>query len=76
MRRQLITYWENFVDSTKLIMVLLWTVGLLLGLLELKRYYNIDVFPNYDSPVDDLYGTIRGTLSEWFFGDEQENEFR
>lgn len=40
-----------------------WMVVLLLTLLEVKRYYNIDVIPGYDSPIDDAYGAVRGTLS-------------
>lgn len=67
MRRNLQAYWDNLVDSTKLIAAALWIIAILLGLLELKRYYNIDIFPGYDSPVDDFYGSLRGLISEWFF---------
>ena len=45
---------------------IVWVIVLLLSLLEIKRYYNIDVIPGYDSSVDDIYGAARGTLSEWF----------
>lgn len=48
--------------------LIVWFVIFLLALLEIKRYYNIDVIPGYDSSVDDIYGAARGTLSE-FFGD-------
>jgi hypothetical protein len=46
--------------------LILWFVVFLLALLEIKRYYNIDVIPGYDSSVDDIYGAARGTLSELF----------
>tara|TARA_R110002050_G_scaffold49886_3_gene115646 strand:- start:840 stop:1097 length:258 start_codon:yes stop_codon:yes gene_type:complete len=46
--------------------LILWFVVFLLALLEIKRYYNIDVIPGYDSSVDDVYGAARGTLSELF----------
>lgn len=34
-------------------------------LLELKRYYSIDLIPGYDSPIDDLYGAMKGIISEF-----------
>lgn len=43
-----------------------WLGVFLFALLEIKRYYNIDVIPGYDSPVDDVYGMARGTLSNYF----------
>lgn len=48
--------------------LIIWFAVFLLALLEIKRYYNIDLIPGYDSSVDDVYGFIRGKLSE-FFGD-------
>lgn len=46
--------------------LIVWFVVLVLALLEIKRYYNIDIIPGYDSAVDDVYGAARGTLSDWF----------
>lgn len=46
--------------------LIVWFVVLVLALLEIKRYYNIDLIPGYDSAVDDVYGAARGTLSDWF----------
>lgn len=46
--------------------LLIWFFVFLLALLEIKRYYNIDLIPGYDSSVDDVYGWIRGNLSEFF----------
>ncbi len=48
--------------------LIIWFLIFLLALLEIKTYYNIDLIPGYDSSVDDVYGAIRGTLSE-FLGD-------
>lgn len=42
-----------------------WFIVLVLALLEIKRYYNIDVIPGYDSSVDDVYGFVRGSISEF-----------
>jgi hypothetical protein len=43
-----------------------WFIVFLFALLEIKRYYNIDIIPGYDSSVDDIYGAARGTLSGLF----------
>jgi len=45
--------------------LLLWFILFILALLEIKRYYNIDIIPGYDSSVDDVYGAIRGTIAEF-----------
>ena len=59
---------ETFAIVYKFSGVIIWLFVFLLALLEFKRYYNIDVIPNYDSSVDDFYGMIKGTLSEFFGG--------
>ena len=46
--------------------LIIWFVIFVLALLEIKRYYNIDIIPGYDSSLDDVYGALRGTLSELF----------
>jgi hypothetical protein len=48
--------------------LMVWFIVFLFALLEIKRYYNIDVIPGYDSSVDDIYGAARGTISG-LFGD-------
>jgi citrate lyase alpha subunit len=47
-------------------MVIAWLMVFLLALLEVKRYYNIDVIPGYNSSVDDAYGAARGTITGFF----------
>jgi hypothetical protein len=59
---------ENVGVLVKSSGLLIWFIIFLLALLEIKRYYNIDVIPGYDSSVDDAYGFMRGTLSEFFRG--------
>ncbi len=59
----------NFLENVSVIVkssgLLIWFIVFLLALLEIKRYYNIDLIPGYDSSVDDVYGYMRGTLSEF-----------
>ena len=44
------------------------SILLLIFFMELKRVYELDVIPGYDSSVDDYYGAIRGTLYDFFIG--------
>ncbi len=46
--------------------LIVWVIVFGLALLEIKQYYHIDLIPGYDSAVDDVYGAIRGFLSELF----------
>lgn len=46
--------------------LIVWFVIFVLALLEIKRYYNIDIIPGYNSSLDDVYGAMRGSLSELF----------
>jgi hypothetical protein len=62
-RGQLLAWLDFLFKATGL---LAWFVVLVLALLEIKRYYNIDLIPGYNSAVDDVYGAARGTLSEFF----------
>lgn len=66
---------KNYYGKFKIFLKFIYTIGVLilavLMLLEVKRYYNIDVFPGYDSNVDDVYGAIRGALSELFTGSKE-----
>lgn len=57
---------DGMIISYKLIGLVLWLSVCLLCLLEIKRHYNIDVIPGYDSSVDDIYGFVRGFISELF----------
>lgn len=62
--------WEELKDLFRYgfqsLGLIIWFVVFVLALLEIKRYYNIDLIPGYDSSIDDIYGAARGTLSEWF----------
>lgn len=60
---QILSFFEFVYKSAGLIF---WFVILFLALLEIKRYYNIDLIPGYDSSLDDLYGAARGTFSDFF----------
>ena len=57
---------ENISLAFKSSGLILWFVIFVLALLEIKQYYNIDVIPGYDSSVDDMYGAIKGGISEFF----------
>ncbi len=61
---------EGLIDNTLVAVKVLYIIASIIFffvlLLEIKRYYNIDVIPNYDSPVDDIYGSLIGTISEFF----------
>lgn len=66
-----------FLEDVKIVLEIIYVIVFLFFflflLLELKRYYSIDVFPGYDTPVDDLYGAMKGLISEFFkrlFGEE------
>jgi hypothetical protein len=58
--------WESISIAFKSSGLLLWFIIFVLALLEIKQYYNIDVIPGYNSSVDDAYGAVKGTISEFF----------
>ncbi|MGB0177870.1 MAG: hypothetical protein ACPF9D_11935 [Owenweeksia sp.] len=63
-------WWTLFLENVGIIFkssgLLVWFFIFLLALLEVKQYYNIDVIPGYNSSVDDTYGAVKGTVSEFF----------
>ncbi|MFN3951532.1 MAG: hypothetical protein ACK4KT_03900 [Thermaurantimonas sp.] len=68
---------RHIIDDTKIVLGFVYLLVILLFflflLLELKRYYSIDLIPGYDSPIDDLYGAMKGIISELIkklFGEE------
>ena len=65
-----LSQWFFFFENLSIILkssgFLIWLVVFVLALLEVKQYYNIDVIPGYDSSVDDFYGALKGTISEFF----------
>ncbi len=58
--------WESISLAFKGSGLLVWIVIFFWTLLEVKQYYNIDVIPGYNSSVDDFYGAVKGTISEFF----------
>lgn len=63
-----ILFWENVSLIFKTTGMVTWFIICVLALLEIKRYFNIDLIPGYDSAIDDMYGAVRGTISEHMDG--------
>jgi hypothetical protein len=55
---------ENFQILLKTTGVLVWIFILILTLMEIKRYYNIDLIPGYDSSFEQVYGSMRGGITK------------
>lgn len=61
--RKKIIFWDGVSIVLKSTGLVVWLIIFLLALLELKRYTHMDIIPGYDSAVDDVYGAIRGTIT-------------
>lgn len=61
--RKKIVFWDGVSILLKTTGLVVWLMIFLLALLELKRYTHFDVIPGYDSAVDDVYGAIRGGVT-------------
>ncbi len=63
-------WWSLFLENISIIFkssgLLVWCFIFLLTILEVKQYYNIDLIPGYNSAVDDAYGAVKGSISEFF----------
>ena len=55
---------ENFQILLKTAGILTWLVIVILTLMEIKRYYNIDVIPGYNSSFEQVYGSVRGGITK------------
>lgn len=55
-------FWETVNIVFKTTGVITWFLIFFLTLLELKRYFNIDIIPGYNSAVDDVYNSVRSTI--------------
>ncbi|WP_417589468.1 hypothetical protein [Owenweeksia hongkongensis] len=55
-------FWETVNIVVKTTGVITWFCILLLTLLEVKRYFNIDFIPGYNSAVDDVYNAVRSII--------------
>ncbi len=56
-------FWDSVSIIFKATGMITWFLICLLMLLEIKRYFNIDFIPGYDSAIDDAYGAMRGTIT-------------
>jgi hypothetical protein len=54
---------ENLQILIKTLGILAWIFILVLTLMEIKRYYNIDLIPGYDSAFEKVYGSVRGGIT-------------
>ncbi len=61
-------FWENVSIIFKTTGMITWFIICILALLEIKRYFNIDLIPGYDSAIDNMYGAVRGTISDHMSG--------
>ncbi len=61
-REKRIIFWETVNIVFKTTGVISWFCILLLTVLEIKRYFNIDVIPGYNSAVDDVYNAVRAVI--------------
>ncbi|AEV33709.1 hypothetical protein Oweho_2747 [Owenweeksia hongkongensis DSM 17368] len=55
-------FWETVNIVFKTTGVVTWFCILLLTVLEVKRYFNIDFIPGYNSAVDDVYNAVRAAI--------------
>ena len=55
-------FWETVNIVFKTTGVITWFCILLFTLLEVKRYFNIDFIPGYNSAVDDVYNAVRSSI--------------
>lgn len=61
-KRKWAMFWDNVNIIFKTTGVIVWFCVLVLFLLEIKRYFNIDLIPGYDSTFESVYGSMRGSI--------------
>ncbi len=61
-RRKRLLFWENVNILFKTTGMIVWCIVFFLAILELKRYFNLDLIPGYDSAFESVYGSMRGTI--------------
>lgn len=54
---------ENLQILLKTTGIITWIFILILTLMEIKRYYNIDLIPGYDSSFEQVYGSMRSGIT-------------
>ena len=57
-----IIFWDGVSTLFKLTGMIVWFLIMLLTLLEIKRFFNLDLFPGYDSAIDTVYNGIRSNF--------------
>lgn len=55
-------FWETVNIIVKTTGAITWFCIFLLTILEVKRYFNIDFIPGYNSAVDDVYNAVRSII--------------
>lgn len=58
-RTRMQMFWENAQILLKTTGMITWFILFVLLLLEIKRYFNIDLIPGYDSAFEEVYGAVR-----------------
>ena len=58
-----IIFWDGVSTFFKITGMLVWFIIFVLTLLELKRYFDVDIFPGYDGAIDDAYNSLRDSFS-------------
>lgn len=54
--------WETVNILFKTTGVITWFCIFLFTILEVKRYFNIDFIPGYNSALDDVYNAVRNVI--------------
>lgn len=55
-------FWETVNIIVKTTGAITWFFIFLITILEVKRYFNIDFIPGYNSAVDDVYNAVRAVI--------------
>jgi len=63
-REKKIVFWDTVNIVLKTTGVVAWFVILLFTVLEIKRYFNLDLIPGYNSAIDDVYNAVRNVISQ------------
>lgn len=61
-REKKLIFWETVNIVVKTTGAITWFLIFLITILEVKRYFNIDFIPGYNSAVDDVYNAVRAVI--------------
>jgi len=59
-----IIFWDGISTFFKVTGMVVWFLIMLLTMLEIKRYFHLDLFPGYDSAIDTLYNGVRSNFGK------------